>query len=57
MRLRLKAFLRDEGGATAIEYGLICALIFLVIVTSVTAFGNRTTGLIDTIGAAIDEVL
>ena len=28
-------FHRDEGGATAIEYGLICALIFLAIVTSI----------------------
>ncbi|ATQ44866.1 Flp family type IVb pilin [Caulobacter mirabilis] len=53
----MKAFGRDESGATAIEYGLICALIFLVIVTSVTAFGNKTSDMIkmisDVIGTAI----
>jgi pilus assembly protein Flp/PilA len=42
-RSRLKAFWRNESGATAIEYGLIASLVFLVIVTSVTVFGNKTT--------------
>ena len=31
----LQRFIRDEAGATAIEYGLICSLIFLAIVGSV----------------------
>jgi pilus assembly protein Flp/PilA len=44
------AFLRDERGATAIEYGLIVSLIFLVVVGSMTAFGNHATGVF--IGAA-----
>ena len=44
MRLFLTRFLRDESGATAIEYGLIISLIFLVIVTSLTAFGNTSSG-------------
>jgi pilus assembly protein Flp/PilA len=44
------AFARDERGATAIEYGLICSLIFLVIVGSVTAFGTKATGVFN--GAA-----
>lgn len=57
MRFRLNAFLREESGATAIEYGLIAALIFLVIVTSVTAFGNKTTGIMDTVTAAIDAAI
>ena len=37
-------FLRDESGATAIEYGLIISLIFLAIVTALTAFGNTSSG-------------
>ena len=37
-------FMQDESGATAIEYGLILALIFLVILSAVTAFGNTSTG-------------
>jgi pilus assembly protein Flp/PilA len=49
--------LRDESGATAIEYGLIAALIFLVIVTSVTAFGNKTTDVMQSVSTAIDEAI
>ena len=57
LRLRLKAFWANESGATAIEYGLIAALVFLVIVTSVTAFGNKTTGIMDSVSAAIDAAI
>lgn len=32
-------FINDESGATAIEYGLIAALIAVVIITGVTALG------------------
>jgi pilus assembly protein Flp/PilA len=33
-------FLKDQSGATAIEYGLIAALIALVIITTITAVGT-----------------
>ena len=44
-------FLKDESGATAIEYGLIVALIAVVIIAAVTAIGgtlNETFTTIDT---------
>lgn len=44
MRRLTGRFLRNESGATAIEYGLICALIFLAIVTSVSALANTQNG-------------
>ncbi|MDO9223206.1 MAG: Flp family type IVb pilin [Caulobacter sp.] len=57
-RSRLKRFWRDQSGATAIEYGLIASLVFLVIVTSVTVFGNKTSAKMqyvsDAIAAAIN---
>jgi len=34
-------FVRDESGATAIEYGLIAALIAVVIITAITAVGTK----------------
>ncbi|MFA5082009.1 MAG: Flp family type IVb pilin [Hydrogenophilaceae bacterium] len=34
-------FIRDEEGATAIEYGLIAALIAVAIITVVTGIGNQ----------------
>ena len=49
----MKTFLADESGATAIEYGLIISLIFLVILTAVTSFGNTTSSIIMNIGTAV----
>ena len=37
----IKNFARDEEGVTAIEYGLIAALIAVVIITGVTAVGTK----------------
>ena len=37
----VKEFLRDESGATAIEYGLIAALVAVVLVTALGAMGNQ----------------
>ena len=34
-------FLKDQSGATAIEYGLIAALVAVVIVTAVGAMGTK----------------
>lgn len=34
-------FIKDESGATAIEYGLIAALIAVVIIGAVTLLGER----------------
>ena len=36
---------------------MICALIFLVIVTSVSAFGNKTTDIMESVSAAIDAAI
>ena len=37
-------FVKDESGATAIEYGLIAALIAVVIIGAVTALGTTISG-------------
>jgi pilus assembly protein Flp/PilA len=37
----VKRFLRDEGGATAIEYGLIAAGISVVIIATVKGIGTK----------------
>jgi pilus assembly protein Flp/PilA len=43
----------DESGATAIEYGLIAALIAAVIITAVTAIGTNLNTTFTTIGTNI----
>lgn len=39
----LKRFWADESGSTAIEYGLIAALIAVAIIGSLSAVGNSST--------------
>ena len=45
----LQRFLNDESGATAIEYGLIAALVAVAIITAVTTLGDRITATFDEI--------
>jgi pilus assembly protein Flp/PilA len=40
MRNLLQKFINDDSGATAIEYGLIAALIALAIIVGAGALGN-----------------
>jgi len=42
-------FLRDDSGATAIEYGLIAALIAVVIITGLTSLGTHLNATFDAI--------
>jgi pilus assembly protein Flp/PilA len=44
---------RDKKGATAIEYGLIAALIAVVIIGVVTAVGNGLTGTFQSISSQL----
>lgn len=44
MRRFIARFLSDDDGATAIEYGLICALIVLVIISGLAAIGGSNEG-------------
>jgi pilus assembly protein Flp/PilA len=57
MRRFIDRFLRDDSGATAIEYGLICGLIFLVIIGAVGVFAGRMDAMYayinTTIGGAV----
>ena len=46
-------FVRDESGATAIEYGLIAALIAVVIITAVTSVGTNLSGTFTTIAGKV----
>ena len=46
-------FIRDESGATAIEYGLIAALIAVVIITAVTAVGSNLSTKFNNIANAV----
>jgi pilus assembly protein Flp/PilA len=46
-------FLKDESGATAIEYGLIAAGISIVIIASVNAIGTNLNAKFDSISTQL----
>ena len=46
-------FVADESGATAIEYGLIAALIAVVIITALTTIGTNLSTKFTTIATAL----
>jgi pilus assembly protein Flp/PilA len=54
MRPALKNFLRDDSGATAIEYAIIAGLIFLVIIVSVAAVGTALTNTFNEVSTNIN---
>jgi pilus assembly protein Flp/PilA len=47
-------FLKDESGATAIEYGLIAALISVVIIGTVTAIGTKMNAKFGAVSTALN---
>jgi pilus assembly protein Flp/PilA len=53
MKAFLSRFADDQSGATAIEYGLIVALIAVVIIGAVTTLGTNLNTTLSTAGSAI----
>jgi pilus assembly protein Flp/PilA len=49
----LSSVMHDENGATAIEYGLIAALISVVIIATVTAVGTSLSATFSSVSAAL----
>ena len=47
------AALRSDRGATAVEYGLMVALIAIVIIVAVTLLGTNQSGLFNTVANAV----
>lgn len=54
MMLHLQGFLRNNSGATAIEYGLIAGLISVVILTVLGAIGTKINGKFSRVGNALN---
>ncbi len=53
----VKRFLRDEEGATAIEYGLIAALISIVMLVALTGVGQGIQQTFTAVCNALDTAL
>lgn len=49
----IQNFFRNEDGATAIEYGLIAALIAVVIIVAVTGVGNSLNNTFTSVNSSL----
>lgn len=54
MKMLLARFTMDNSGTTAIEYGLIAALIGVAIVAGASALGGTIDGLFSSMGNGIE---
>ena len=53
MKATIKRFVQDEAGVTAMEYGLIAALIAVVIIGAVQLVGTNLTGTFNTVAGSL----
>jgi pilus assembly protein Flp/PilA len=54
VKLQVKvAALRSDRGATAVEYGLMVALIAIVVIVAVTLLGKNLSGLFNTVATSV----
>ncbi len=53
MKNHMSSFLKDETGATAIEYGLIAAGISVAIIAVVNGLGSKLTSTFSTISSQL----
>ena len=53
MFVTLKAMLRDDEGATMVEYGLLVALIALVALVAVQTVGTNLSTLFSNVGSSL----
>ena len=53
MNYLVKRFANDESGATAIEYGLIAALISITIIAGASAIGGGVKSKFDSVASAV----
>ena len=56
MKEKLLGFLRDEEGATAVEYGIMVAAIAAVIIAVVIAVGTKTNGAFTKVDTAMQPL-
>jgi len=53
MIAKMIGFIRDEDGATAIEYGLIAALVSVAAIGALTAMGESLDAMFTTVSSAL----
>ena len=57
IRQMLRRLIPDQQGATAIEYGLIAALIAVAIISALSALGGGSGGMWTNISGSVDNAM
>lgn len=57
MKSLISRFVKDESGATAIEYGLIAGLLSIVILGAVSATGTSLTSVFGNVSTQLDTAI
>jgi len=57
MLKRFHSFCRDESGATAIEYGLIAALVSVAAISALTAMGGSLKTMFQKVSTALSSAV
>ena len=55
MLTKIQSFLGDESGATAIEYGLIAALVSVAAIAALTLMGNALKNIFNVVKDALEN--
>jgi len=55
MLAKMIGFIKDEDGATAIEYGLIAALVSVAAIGALTAMGGSLSTMFNTVSSALSS--
>ncbi len=53
----IRTFAKDESGATAIEYGLIAALVSVAAIGALTAMGQSLSTMFSTVSTALSSAV
>ncbi len=53
----ISRFMKDDSGATAIEYGLIAALVSVAAIGALTAMGNSLSTMFGTVSTALSTAV
>ena len=54
MFAKMIGFIKDEDGATAIEYGLIAALVAVACIAALTSMGDSLVGIFEEVSSELD---
>jgi len=54
--ITLQSFIKDESGATAIEYGLIAALVSVASILALQALGGSLSNIFGVVSSKLDNV-